>query len=929
MADTYTGRHCTVAGCGEQLDAFDEGNASDFQHFGAGVVFYFKFLKWLGWTFLVLSFIYLPMIIINIQGKGIPDPAGLSLFSMTTIGNVGSQTMNSSSIDLPGCKVYNRILSAYFEDANSCSVDRNTLGRTYAWIDVVASVFLLFACYWLREFESIEKYRLENRTSSLSDYSIYVPWVPPCATEENMKEYFEKLARGYVKSDKHLTREINKHQKRKKNISKDMVVDVFIGYNNSELISACEQLGEEKFKKYRIGMEVRYWKTRLKKQGKQYKDVSCWDKVKGEKSESYITSSHRKRTESLQRIKQLEREIEEHHEKNTDDNEDDLGHGEPCSAFVTFKYAPVRDLVMKKRRHGILQRIFLRKCLPAFSPMIKKCLSCCLGDKKRLFQETYALRMKRAPDATTIVWENMPFRTFSRFTRRSITSVSCVFMISIAALIASCIEAFKREVDNSTLEEQENCEEGYHDDWTKDEKEEYITENTGYAHCYCNGISSSDISDYDVCQDYYKSTVWNLCISMGAVGVVVAVNTAITMMITKMAREFEKHHSLNGSEVSILNRAFFLKYLNSGCIYLIINYEIVKWITQKITGSGYDGPDENFNVEWYQDLAPLLIFLMLSNVVSPHLSVIYRYYTWRRDVSKYMEGDDKPVGEVQGVDSARKTDKIFCQDDINKKFIGPPFHLNFRYAQLLVNYYMAIMYSTGIPILIPIAVAQFFFTYWLDKFLFTNFYQQPPQYSSNVASISSKLCELGIGVHLVFAVWIISRDEIFNTGAQDKHERVEEFAAVYLPEEFFDTLGQNHVWPLTVFCVGFLAVTIAKELFQKVNHFLLKIFRLLACLPTEQVGYSEVRKLDCSYYEAKKRKRFGALSDYNILSNPRYQNAFKITAKWVREERKSQQIKGHRHLRSLRNFNREKSRGSFNGQEESKAVSNNPINAVI
>lgn len=156
---------------------------------------------------------------------------------------------------------------------------------------------------------------------------------------------------------------------------------------------------------------------------------------------------------------------------------------------------------------------------------------------------------------------------------------------------------------------------------------------------------------------------------------------------------------------------------------------------------------------------------------------------------------------------------------------------------------------------------------------------------------------------------------------QDKHERVEEFAAVYLPEEFFDTLGQNHVWPLTVFCVGFLAVTIAKELFQKVNHFLLKIFRLLACLPTEQVGYSEVRKLDCSYYEAKKRKRFGALSDYNILSNPRYQNAFKITAKWVREERKSQQIKGHRHLRSLRNFNREKSRGSFNGQEESKATS--------
>ena len=40
---------------------------------------------------------------------------------------------------------------------------------------------------------------------------------------------------------------------------------------------------------------------------------------------------------------------------------------------------------------------------------------------------------------------------------------------------------------------------------------------------------------------------------------------------------------------------------------------------------------------------------------------------------------------VQDVESSQKTDKLYCQDELNKKFMGPDFHLHLRYAQQMVS----------------------------------------------------------------------------------------------------------------------------------------------------------------------------------------------------------------------------------------------------
>ncbi len=40
--------------------------------------------------------------------------------------------------------------------------------------------------------------------------------------------------------------------------------------------------------------------------------------------------------------------------------------------------------------------------------------------------------------------------------------------------------------------------------------------------------------------------------------------------------------------------------------------------------------------------------------------------------------------------------------------------------------FVTMLYSAGLPLLVPLAAAAMFVTYWVDKFLFCRFYSTPP-----------------------------------------------------------------------------------------------------------------------------------------------------------------------------------------------------------
>lgn len=76
-----------------------QGKTSQFAPFGAGVTSYFKLLKYFSWSFLVVSFLILPLLVVNTSGDAITTvTTNTDKMSWTTVGNLGGGRGNLSSV---------------------------------------------------------------------------------------------------------------------------------------------------------------------------------------------------------------------------------------------------------------------------------------------------------------------------------------------------------------------------------------------------------------------------------------------------------------------------------------------------------------------------------------------------------------------------------------------------------------------------------------------------------------------------------------------------------------------------------------------------------------------------------------------------------------------------------------------------------------
>ena len=97
-----TGRFCrSRETCGVKidlsyLDPFREGVNSEFESYGFCVVAHFKLLKFVGWLFLILQFMYLPQCVLN-ASKGSTNVALTSLSNLVDIRGIGeNSTLNGT-----------------------------------------------------------------------------------------------------------------------------------------------------------------------------------------------------------------------------------------------------------------------------------------------------------------------------------------------------------------------------------------------------------------------------------------------------------------------------------------------------------------------------------------------------------------------------------------------------------------------------------------------------------------------------------------------------------------------------------------------------------------------------------------------------------------------------------------------------------------
>eukprot|EP00903_Cladosiphon_okamuranus_P006559 g6407.t1 len=235
------GRYCFLGGCGEQLDLWDEGKASQFAPFGAGVTSYFKLLKFFSWSFLVVSFLVLPHLFVNTSGDGITTvTTNTDKMSWTTVGNLGGGTGNLSTVAvLPFCDE---------EQYSTCLIDIDTLGLYYGLIDALIVMFFLAGYMWVNAFIKDEFETIKRTTVTAGDFTVKVYGVPPDITEDEVAEHFRTL----------LDRK---------------VVEVAIARDNRKSIELYNKSGKLYHQRAATRDQLRYIKTKAKSRQEQIRKL--------------------------------------------------------------------------------------------------------------------------------------------------------------------------------------------------------------------------------------------------------------------------------------------------------------------------------------------------------------------------------------------------------------------------------------------------------------------------------------------------------------------------------------------------------------------------------------------------------------------------------------------------------------------------------
>lgn len=164
----------------------------------------------------------------------------------------------------------------------------------------------------------------------------------------------------------------------------------------------------------------------------------------------------------------------------------------------------------------------------------------------------------------------------------------------------------------------------------------------------------------------------------------------------------------------------------------------------------FQGKYNDFSVEWYRVVGSTISFTMFINIFTPHIGSIVGFVigSFKRCLDRGCSLDSKKT-------------KQWIQEDYEKMYTGPEFLIEIRYSQLLASFYILMCYSSGMPLLYIISMLQYFFTYWVDKFMFLRLYKTPPRYGIEMSETTRKIMVLGILLHFALGFYMYSNSQIF------------------------------------------------------------------------------------------------------------------------------------------------------------------------
>ena len=592
------------------------------------------------------------------------------------------------------------------------------------------------------------------------------------------------------------------------------VSTVAVAYDNEREIQLYKKRGELMMARVSATQEYRYYRS-LQKAGQNI-------------SQGFLTDVLSRRVECTAKMRDI-------------DVETDRLHGvkdQPIYAFVTFEEPIGSRVALRAYNYSLWSYLTMRESL-RFK-----------GSK---------IIVQPASEPSTILWENLRYRRFDRRRRRLLTTSITLVLLAVSVIANIIARALEQQASDRGGEEL--CPEGFFD-WSDSRQRAEVKTNDQYLHCYCDQFSQTEQSSDSLCKEYFRKNLIADFFVYFACFIVLITNGGIDMFLKKSA-EYEKHHAADSMEKSIFVRMFFLKLINTGVVFLFMNFFSR---VNGLFGVSYESSGD-FTTQWYHTIGVSLCLVQIGNIASPHMWKLYKYYD---SIQRRKAAAKDPLKGA------------LTQEELNRLHLGPDFFVSHRYAQIMADFFVCYMFCIGIPLMPIIAVCNFYVSYWVDKFLFLRYYRSPPRYSSNIGRMATGLIPYAIVIHLAVSIWTLGNRNIFFSGDQDTGG-INGYTSHYGSNSIGDKISQKHTFPLFVLMV----LVVIGILLGQVADSIIKILQVLAkaccgsCLAQSEF-YQEIERflfntIHISYSRAVRRGIIKGLATYNILQNPKYKEAFGIT----------------------------------------------------
>lgn len=172
---------------------------------------------------------------------------------------------------------------------------------------------------------------------------------------------------------------------------------------------------------------------------------------------------------------------------------------------------------------------------------------------------------------------------------------------------------------------------------------------------------------------------------------------------------------------------------------------------------------------------------MLINCLTPHVSKVAMALIAcsRRCFDRGCKLSYKPDHEKG--ETELRTKKVL-QQDVESLYIGEEIASFYVYAQFFTTLWSVLTYSSGLPVLYPIAFLNYLVLYWVYKILLIKYYRKTVSFNQDLPNFSIYFFKVGIVMHIIMGAFIFTNKNVLKSNLLDVYE--EETGASSLSDEY-------------------------------------------------------------------------------------------------------------------------------------------------